>query len=368
MKTKRFLTAAMALLGLGCAASSPVPLARNDAPACTAPAINDDGDHAHVPVRWVDHAGADSRVDLDRWCLAVGVPVVAHRDTAPVRVDSVAVVTWNVHLGAGQVEQFVADLRSGTLTGAPVQHFVLLLQEARRSGEAVPSPMPSAARSPRQLGEPDAASVDIGITAERLGLNLFYVPSMRNGAHAPEDRGNAILTTLPMTELSAIELPFLAQRRIAVAATLPLLDAAGTVRPVRVTSVHLDIGSDGRRPLALFGPGRTLQATALAEALAGGRNDVVGGDFNTWSLSFLERALTRMQADFPDFPAGPGKPTFYTAGVVPLVLDHLFLRGADVHGRAPARVDHRYGSDHYPLLAWIRLKAAGDVAGDVYRH
>jgi endonuclease/exonuclease/phosphatase family metal-dependent hydrolase len=299
----------------------------------------------------------------------VGVPVIAQSAGGPVRIDSIPVVTWNIHLGAARVDQFVADLRSGALTGAPVQHFVLLLQEARRTGAAVPSIMPAAARSPRHLGERDAGSrADIRATAERLGLNLFYVPSMRNGADAAEDRGNAILTTLPLTELTAIELPFIAQRRIAVAATLPLTNVAGAPRNLRVTSVHLDVGSDGRQPLALFGPGRTLQATALSAALAGGVNDVVGGDFNTWSLSVLERGLTRMQADFPDFPQGELKPTFFTAGVLPRVLDHLFLRAADVTGTAPARVDDRYGSDHFPVLAWIRLAAAGDVAGPAAPH
>jgi endonuclease/exonuclease/phosphatase (EEP) superfamily protein YafD len=54
--------------------------------------------------------------------------------------------------------------------------------------------------------------------------------------------------------------------------------------------------------------------------------------------------------------------------MVPRVLDHLFLRGADVQGSTPARVDYRYGSDHHPVLAWIRLTAADDIPGNVTGH
>ena len=45
---------------------------------------------------------------------------------------------------------------------------------------------------------------------------------MRNGRppQTDEDRGNAILSTEPLADLTAIELPFEQQRRVAVAATL----------------------------------------------------------------------------------------------------------------------------------------------------
>ncbi len=57
--------------------------------------------------------------------------------------------------------------------------------------------------------------------ATALGLSLFYVPSMRNGgANSREDRGNAILSNLPLTDLAAYELPFERQRRVALAATI----------------------------------------------------------------------------------------------------------------------------------------------------
>jgi len=361
MKQSASCVAAAALVVGACAGGATSQ--RHEPPAaaaasCAERPVDGMGRPVDTHVQWVDRAVAADRDELDRWCQAVGVPVVAVGSTAPVAVDDVAIITWNVHLGAGRLDDLVADLRSGALTGGPAQHFVLLLQEARRNGGRVPAPLPAEARSPRRLGGADAGpEAEIAATARRLGLNLFYVPSMRNGpGHNPaEDRGNAILTTLPLTGLKAIELPFLAQRRVAVAATVPVLDGAGRRREFRVTSVHLDIGSDGRQPLALFGSGRTLQATALADALAPGGNDVVGGDLNTWSLARLEGGLALLQTQFPDLPGGPTRPTFYTAGLLPRRLDHLFLRSVDVAGSAPERLDDRYGSDHFPVLAWIRF-------------
>jgi endonuclease/exonuclease/phosphatase family metal-dependent hydrolase len=358
-------TAAIAALSLimtlmaACAGAPPPNSAVTRAPAddCEAAAL--DAADRRVPhtVEWLIHSDAADRDELDEWCRGVGAPVVAGSGAAPVHADSVAVITWNIHMGAARIDAFVGDLLSGALTGEPMRHFVLLVQEARRNGGTVPAVLPSDARSARRLGQLDVLpDGDIVAIAQRLGLRLFYVPSMRNGNDRPaEDRGNAILSTLPLTDLTAIELPLLAQRRVAVAATIPLIDAAGHPRSLRVSSVHLDYGANRSRLLAPFGSGRMLQATALADALGQGGNTVVGGDFNTWSLDRLEGALTVMQEDFPHFSAGPAEPTHYTAGIWPRRLDHLFLRAADVAGSAPSRIADRYGSDHYPLLAWIHM-------------
>ena len=73
-----------------------------------------------------------------------------------------------------------------------------------------------------------------------------YVPSMRNGRKCDEepreDRGNAIISTLPLSEVTAVELPFAQQRRVAVAATIR---TAGGV--LHVMSVHLDTALRHRR-------------------------------------------------------------------------------------------------------------------------
>jgi endonuclease/exonuclease/phosphatase family metal-dependent hydrolase len=319
-------------------------------------------------VRWQIHSSPTDRHELDEWCRGVGAPVFSATQSLPALIDSLPIVTWNIHVGGANVDEFVAALRSGRLTGTPTAHFVLLLQEVRRNGGGVPVSPGSNARGTRQLGRRDIGpESDIVETARRLGLSLFYVPSMRNGGrrHPPEDRGNAILTSLPLTEPTAIELPLLAQRRVAVAATIPLLDAAGDARALRVSSVHLDLGARSSRFTSIFGAGRALQAGALADALDGYGNVIVGGDLNTWSLNRLERGLTLMQDGFPDFGGMQDEPTFYTAGVLPRRLDHLFLRAADVSGTGPVRIADRFGSDHFPVIAWVRLDAvrAATVAG-----
>lgn len=353
----------LALLVAACAGPAPAITAETRRPdgECAAPAVDAAGDAVAGDVHWVLESDRGNRWELDEWCRGVGAPVIAAPAAAAVRVDSVAVITWNVHVGAARLDDFVAALRSGALTGEPVPHFVLLLQEVRRGGRAVPAVLPQDGRGTRRqgVGRVDADS-DIVATARRLDLGLFYAPSMRNGGRDDaEDRGNAILSSLPLLEHTAIELPLLAQRRVAVAATVPVLDAAGRPRSLRVASVHLDYGASMRAPLAPLGSGRTLQAAALAGALASDGNTVVGGDFNTWSLQRLEGGLALMQRRFPDLPDGDGAATFHTAGVWPRRLDHLFLRARDAAGSAPARIDDRWGSDHHPVLAWIRFPADG---------
>ena len=78
-------------------------------------------------------------------------------------------------------------------------------------------------------------------TSRAPGSDRVYVPSMRNGGlTSKQDRGNAILSSLPLDELSAIELPFERQRRVAIAATVAGHTRAGTPWSLRVASVHLD--------------------------------------------------------------------------------------------------------------------------------
>src|SRR5215213_6661607 len=90
---------------------------------------------------------------------------------------------------------------------------------------------------------------DVVETARALRLNIRYAPSMRNGT-LQSDRGNAILSTLPVSDAHAIEFPLVLQRRVAVSTALWL----GRDR-ARAVSAHLDpreppghpwIGSAGR--------------------------------------------------------------------------------------------------------------------------
>jgi endonuclease/exonuclease/phosphatase family metal-dependent hydrolase len=299
-------------------------------------------------------------VALDRWCAAVGPAVTMNHGDHGDGVDSIAVISWNTHVGGADIVGLVEDLRAGAFTrGEPVRHFVLLLQEVYRAGADVPR-RPDAPAPRRIAPAPPggAPRFDIVETARRLGLELYYAPSMANGRASPdwaEDRGNAILSTIALTDLAAIELPFEAQRRVAAAATLRGVTTSGRPWRLAVASVHFDHRSRPSRLLASLGAGRRRQAVALLDALDAADACVIGGDLNTWSLQSLEGAVPALERVFVT-PAGLGaQPTFATPWGFHRRLDRLLFRVPDGQAARARRLNDRRGSDHHPLLGWVRL-------------
>jgi endonuclease/exonuclease/phosphatase family metal-dependent hydrolase len=318
---------------------------------------------ATVSVRWARSDGAGATTPRG-WCESVGpvVTVEAAGDGAPQAIEKLVVVTWNVHAGGGDLVRFVADLRGGALTGAPVESFVLLLQEAYRAGPDVPEASRAERLTARvEARPPTGPRTDIGGIAEHLGLYAFYAPSMPNGSDSPdahaEDRGNAILSTLPLSGLAAVELPFEVQRRVAVAASLEGTTADGSLWRLRVASGHLDTRSRWSRVLDSFGAGRARQAGALG-AWLDGEAVILGADLNTWSAGMLEGALDLLYDRFPETPPAGGA-TFTAAGVLGRKLDHLLVRLPPGHETRVHRIPDRYGSDHHPLLGVVRFPASG---------
>lgn len=313
-------------------------------------------------VRWLMADGGNGSA-LEAWREGVGSPAkTRYRMKPATAVDSLLVVTWNVHVGGGDVVGFVDDLRDGRLTGEPVEHFVLLLQEVHRAGMDVPSTagpggVPARIESMPTSGE----RIDVVETSRRLRLNLFYAPSMRNGpsrGRPAEDRGNAILSTVPLTAPKAIELPYEAQRRVGAVARLDGVASSGDPWAFQAVSVHLDTRSRWSRILDSFGAARLRQARGLVRSLSLDRPTVLGGDLNTWSTRRLERALPYLKERFPETPLTQEKPTFKSGPFLRLRLDHLLFRLPDPNGYRVSqvqRVDSRYGSDHFPVLAWVHF-------------
>jgi endonuclease/exonuclease/phosphatase family metal-dependent hydrolase len=274
--------------------------------------------------------------------------------------SSIGVVTWNVHAGAGDVSGLAARIRAGEFSaGRPLDAVILLLQEAHRAGSDVPPMAPGTLRLPRVLPRPDPAH-DIQAVAVATGLNVVYVPSMRNGPER-QDRGNAVLSSLPVCEVTAIELPFEGQRRVALVARVAGRTSAGADLDLVVASVHFDTS-----PALLHGgPGaaRMRQARAIIEQLEGASPVLVGGDFNTW-WGDDEPAIKALRRAFPDAGAARG-PTWRGPLATSSQLDYLFARtgGRQLTVR---RLPERFGSDHHPLITILTTEVLTDI-GSAHR-
>src|SRR3954469_3820673 len=91
-------------------------------------------------VRWTSTVSPGERASIDRWCAGVGPPVrITGLRGEDILTGPFAMVSWNTHVGAGDLDRLVEDLRSGGFTGgARISQFVLPLQEAYRAGADVP--------------------------------------------------------------------------------------------------------------------------------------------------------------------------------------------------------------------------------------
>lgn len=304
-------------------------------------------------VRWYGPERAGDATALKRWGESVGPPVVLPLGPAGSAADRLVVVSWNVNVGAGDVGQLFMDI---TARAGPDVPIVMLLQEAYRSGTDVPGTLgPGATFAARILGaRGDGRRDEVREVAAALGLHAYYVPSKRNGSPlaSDEDRGNAILSTAPLADLLAIELPFERQRRVAVGAMVRGRTREGTPWQLRVVSAHLDT-RPGVRRLSVLGSelARTRQARGLVGVLGGESPTVLGADLNTF-FGFADRAYLETALAFPDTHVTDYRRTF--RGL--LRLDHLFFRLDDGWTATFHRAESRYGSDHYPLIGTVTFR------------
>jgi endonuclease/exonuclease/phosphatase family metal-dependent hydrolase len=305
---------------------------------------------------WLAPTARGDLRSLDRWRRSVGPAYVSRTAAAPAPASRLLVVTWNTAVGSGDVVAFVNDLRAREGRDVPM---VLLLQEVYRSGASVPTELDRRASFAARIGlaRDEAQPRDIASVADALGMNACYAPSMRNGAPkvSDEDRGNAILSTLPLSDLTAIELPFERQRRVAVVARVSGLAADGQPWSLRVVSAHFD-NFGGVRRLWMVGSGyaRRRQARALVAYVSDATPTILGGDLNTW-WGFDDRAYKETARAFQAPLPRDRRPTF--RGL--LRLDHVFFRLPEGWRAQYERGPSRTGSDHYPLIAYVDLAAGG---------
>ena len=315
-----------------------------------------------APIAWWSAASRRDRDDLARWCATVGPvlfePARTSEEASP--TDTLFVVSWNVHVGSGDVDALIGSLRAGEFTaGTRVSSFVLLLQEAYRRDDAIPARLQSEYGVPSRIAARRGRGPDVLHLWRDAGLALLYAPSMRNGFtdRDREDRGNAIASTFALGQPAVLELPLEHQRRVVAVAVVHGRTTRGEPWIVRLADVHLDTA------LALMrgGPSaaRRRQAEALVAALAATAPDtdhlttIVAGDFNT-IFGSREPAVAYLRAAFPDAPASSDVSTFSGPLGFRATLDHVFV-GGRVKSVEVRRLSSRFGSDHYPLLTTIRF-------------
>jgi endonuclease/exonuclease/phosphatase family metal-dependent hydrolase len=322
--------------------------------ACTAPALTALHSLPRAPcetasgsVEWYGPVTSSERLRLSAWCQSVGPVVVnpppAIEPAADIGRDGLIVATWNVHEGGGDLEQFLTSFRhtSGS-TGSEV-HIVVLVQEAIRRGDAVPVTIPPDVNPPRRIRPHGRVPSDVVAVARRTGMWVAYIPSMRNGAQVDdrEDRGCAILSTLPLSDTVGIELPWVRQRRVAVMATVNARRGSEPWR-MKVVSVHLENRQRRVQQAAAFG-------RLLDDMKSTGTPIVVGGDLNTWWGSG-ERTVREISDVIPRANECGDRPTFRFRRQ----LDYLFTNLPQSARDSCEILDSSYGSDHRPTILRIR--------------
>ena len=246
-----------------------------------------------------------------------------------------AVATWNMHAGRGDLARLRYELASGVLTDGVPSDYVLLLQEDVEPLDSLSlardRPLDSARGRPLENSARETAAAN--------GLSFFFAPVRGN---AERMSGNAILSTRPLLEPRILTLQRERQPRSAVAASIRLDSAT-----LLVVNVHLENRLAWWRML-FSDTARGEQATELLRELPQQGDGILGGDLNTW-LGPREPAWRLMLQRFPDTPRDPPQPTFHDR----LVLDHLFFDLPDGWTATRRVLKDAYGSDHHPVVATV---------------
>ncbi len=309
-------------------------------------------------VEWVRSGPVADEKRLAGWRQGVGPVRVAGAAVGENAGWPLTVVAWNMAVGGGDLEALVCWLgsRDAIEDGGTT---VLLLQEAYAAGPPIPKLGPTS-RWARRIALPGRRiRTEVAAFALGSGMSLCYAPSMRNGGpeDPAEDRGNAILATVPLRGLRVIELPMERQRRAAVAATV---EVGGT--EVALCSAHLDNRPAWTRAWRICGQVQRRQAEALlAEFPATGSRSpeptpaLLGGDFNTWLRGHRQKASRMARHRFP-LPRDPDlRPTHrFEIGGRLRKSDYLMASAPRGWRFECRRLDTTFGSDHFPLVGTLR--------------
>ncbi len=205
------------------------------------------------------------------------------------------------------------------------------------------------------LGRARSGGVDqAGLIAGQLGWHWHFQAAMQKG---DEHYGLALLSRHPLTLRRAVCLPgvapfFCREERAAVG-----MDVATNGGPVHVINTHLGLGRSERRLQA-----ELLSSAEWLDAHAAGTPLILLGDFNSLPGSHPHRTLSGRLRDVRRLVRPARRlPTFPTAFPL-LAVDHIFINAAlEAIGVAvPRSALTRVASDHFPLVAELRMNSAGE--------
>jgi endonuclease/exonuclease/phosphatase family metal-dependent hydrolase len=163
------------------------------------------------------------------------------------------------------------------------------------------------------------------------------------GLHDAGDTGVALLSRLPLSDVTRIDLPWRDcpwRPRLAMAATVSL-----GRQPIRIFNAHVD-------PHAASG-GQLAQLEVIADqAGANSGPTIIMGDFNTLSREKCVETRNFLESRGYTTPIPTGTPTWRGAGLR-LHADWIFSRGVKIVRWGVARPLHV--SDHWPI--WAEIEA-----------
>lgn len=272
----------------------------------------------------------------DRNRAAEDVRVERTRHRNPIE-SMTRILTYNVHRWLGTDRQIAPDRTAEVIASCEAD--IVALQEVR-VGRAVPGRVDQAER-----------------VAKILGMDLHFQPTIRIFG---EQFGIAVLTRHPSRLVRAGRLPTLStgptlEKRCALWAEVTLGGAA-----LQVVNAHLSLRSRERFAQAQALVGEDWLGHPLCAGPA-----ILLGDFNAppHSRSYRLFASRMRDAQLSD-PDGEPRPTFHTRAPV-LRLDHIFASpSVEIVAAAPVRTPlSRIASDHFPLLAEVRVAAGAALDG-----
>lgn len=299
-----------------------------------------------------------------------GGPGVSAGENANPEASKIIVASYNIRYAVGQFLISGGLLRKAGLLGSQqrasqVANHIHAAASAFSDGTLLPRvdvlALQEADKRTKRAGEHHVARE----LAEELGMNWIHVPAGIPRGQKPKprqwwldfeepielhdqgDTGVALLSRLPVSEVTRIDLPWHEcpwRPRLAMAATISMAGCK-----LRIVNAHVD-------PHAAVGGQLEQLELLIAEAEAFNGPTLILGDFNTLSKRKAVETRNLLESHGYSTPFPTGTATWRGVGIR-LHADWIFYRGLEITRWGVARPLNV--SDHWPIWAEISLPDAG---------